>query len=161
MSAHGWPAPIVEFPAQQPLGDPMDLDVELANAISRRDKLFKLLQIEEANNRLEERLLLANTIIFRTANIVLSTIYDSTGVGKVAIMSRNRCEHVASARMLAYVIFRKLDFSYSDIGRLFKRDHAAVWHGVKAMASRFAVDTSLKDRCDKVFRLCQERLNKI
>lgn len=53
------------------------------------------------------------------------------------ILGRRRFEDVANARMVLWCIMRNRGYSYSRIGKVTGRDHAAIMHANKVIPERY------------------------
>lgn len=65
-------------------------------------------------------------------------VSEMTGISVDDILSTNRLKEVAKARQLVMFMAREAGYSLSFIGRVLKRDHTSVMHGIRKEAERRA-----------------------
>jgi len=67
-----------------------------------------------------------------TADEVIKSVMDTTGIGRVDLLGTSRSKHIVKARHLAMALIRKhCGMSYPQIGRIFNRDHTTILYAVR------------------------------
>jgi len=66
-------------------------------------------------------------------NSLLNIVCEVCGVSPFEVMSKNRRQEVVRARNILYLHYLGEGCGYSEIGRMFDRNHSNVWHGEKAI----------------------------
>jgi len=67
-----------------------------------------------------------------TTNIILNTVSKYFDVPVAKIMSKSRYSKLVMARQVAqYLMRNQLHMNYSELGRVFERDHTSIIHSVK------------------------------
>ena len=67
---------------------------------------------------------------------IAEEVSDATGIPMAVLVGENRAKHIAHARQLAYYIAHREGFTLPEIGRVFRRDHTTVLHGVRQESIR-------------------------
>ena len=67
---------------------------------------------------------------------VLNEVAESTEILACAIVSDSRARHIAQPRQELMWRLHRLGYSTPEIGRLLKRDHSTVVHGIHAHKAR-------------------------
>ena len=72
---------------------------------------------------------------------IVNECANEFGVTVEAVMSNDRHCPIPDARHLAYLLVReKMGVGYTKIGRMFRRDHSSVQHGVKKAGALIKYD---------------------
>lgn len=74
-----------------------------------------------------------------TFNRVLMDVAAHADVLAIAIVSDSRARHIAHPRQELMWRLHRLGYSTLEIGRLLKRDHSTVVHGIRAHKARMIV----------------------
>lgn len=77
---------------------------------------------------------MSRTIPPSVARSILEDVSLQTGIAYYDIMSRSRRAEFVRARRKIYVRLRAVGASYSEIGRLMRRDHTTVMHALGALS---------------------------
>lgn len=67
---------------------------------------------------------------------IAEEVSDATGIPVGVLTGENRAKYIAHARQLAYYIAHREGFTLPEIGRVFRRDHTTVLHGVRQESIR-------------------------
>jgi chromosomal replication initiation ATPase DnaA len=79
----------------------------------------------------------------RTHQFIVTEVAKKFDISIDDIMGRTRTTHIALARMVCMAAMWQAGFSYPQVGKHFKRNHATVMHAVKKTgAKRKAVNNS-------------------
>jgi chromosomal replication initiation ATPase DnaA len=85
----------------------------------------------------------------KLAASLLKAAMRHTGLSCAAILGKRRPVALCEARWACWVILRDHKMTFSEIGRLFNRDHRAVMHGVK-MARKRMIEPGFARLCATV-----------
>jgi len=95
----------------------------------------KYLEVKEENKRLRYEL---NNIPIERDNDWLTLVCQITNVTRYELFGRSRKTEINSARMCAmWLMFNKSGKKYTEIARLFNRNHSTVIHAVKQIENSF------------------------
>lgn len=82
---------------------------------------------------------------------VLTAVSLEFGVTLEDLLSERRQAPIAEARQAAMALAQRcLSYSLPKIGRLLRRDHTTVLHGIRCMARRCAADPDFAARLDRL-----------
>ena len=124
--------PYVGRPKTVPL--PQELE-SVRRRAQERARAAKLREIEEAKARAEEEAQKRGLPSFEEVCEMVCRIYE---VPLEDVMSPQKSRRILAARHHIMVLgYDLLQMSYSELGRLMKRDHAAVMHAVQSFDEKF------------------------
>ena len=89
-----------------------------------------------------------------TPEFVLETVSLVSGIPVESIRNESRESEIVNARFVAFYLLRTYLFmTHKAIGRLFKKDHSTVMHGLKIINEQFdnLALQNLKERCGAKF----------
>lgn len=70
------------------------------------------------------------------AGFVVAEVCQRLDIEPADLMGRARHKRISEARQLAFSVLRALDYSLSEIGRVFRRDHSSVLYGIQKFKQR-------------------------
>lgn len=117
----------------------------------RKGELERLAELEKVVSALEYRLLAApDQAVIRH---VIDAVSKAFGVPRIAIGSRERTAKVAMARQACFwVCCKAMGMGYSEMGRLFQRDHGTVMHGCRTIQAGMDTNERFKARMEAVLK---------
>ena len=78
---------------------------------------------------------------------VIKFISAQTGITTDEMLSRTRKRDIVTARMLCMYIFRThLNMQWTEIGRIFHRDHSTAIHGVTVVSNQRTFPKSFENQ---------------
>jgi len=123
-------------------------DIDIAKRIARlsdRKELEKHIEVDELTTR-------RNSF----ASVVRATT-RTYGVGLDELKGAGRKGNLIKPRHIIYYLANtELRLSLSNIGRMMKRDHTSILHGVKSMREKMRYDVNLSREVECVLSLSQE-----
>jgi len=94
-----------------------------------------------------------------TVNDIIEMVADKYSVPVSEIIRQNRRATIASVRMIAMYMARKLTSeSYPEIGSRFFRQHSTIIHGVERVKKSMSEDFEFKAEVDALEREIMERM---
>jgi chromosomal replication initiation ATPase DnaA len=80
----------------------------------------------------------AESPLDRIAKLIYEEVYSETGISSQLLVSRSNEAHLVAARSLFAVKARNKNLSYPQIGRILRRHHTTVMHGVRTYTQKLA-----------------------
>lgn len=85
------------------------------------------------------------------ADTVKRVIAKEFGISIDAMMSRSRVRSHSTARhVFCYIMRQYTDMRHREIGDMIGRDHSSVIHAVKNIAGLIEVNTSVKEKVERI-----------
>jgi len=79
----------------------------------------------------------------RDVERIIEALVIETGMPAWVILSRKRSERIVIIRQVAYLLARKRDHSYQEIGKAFNRHHTTIMSGVRKVKHQRLLNYSL------------------
>jgi chromosomal replication initiator protein len=132
-----------------------DIDLEIRELERRKWKLIKLASLRKEVCDLEKGELSCQA----TVRIVATETCEKFQITIDRITTRRRTDEVAVPRQVIFYVARELcDVSSTELGRLFKRDHGTVLHGVAQVKNRMDVDGLFAEKVKSIMAAVQKRM---
>lgn len=142
------PNEVLEFLAKNIVLNIRDLEGALSTLIGYSDLLNLDISIELAKEKIQINLANVNQ-----TNITLEKIADKVssfyGISIGDLRSKKRSAQVTTARQICMYLSRELtDFSLTEIGNFYEKDHSTVIHSEKQIKGKIKTDPSLEQIID-------------
>lgn len=107
----------------------------------------KIHYLSQENKRLRAEITGQTKSVATPVNEIINFIAKQTAVTPVEMLSRTRQRDIAVARMLCMYIFRKhLNMQWTEIGRVFHRDHSTAIHAVTVIENQLIFAKSFESQ---------------
>jgi chromosomal replication initiation ATPase DnaA len=139
----------------KPLADPnAQLLKEIGVLEVRRERLTKLLELRKSVAALETTIYMG-TSLDAVTKIACDTVCAHFQISAEKVRSRSREINIALPRQIIFHIIRQnSDATLASIGRVFKRDHGTILHGIRAVAARKETDPHFADSLRSIELKC-------
>lgn len=137
------------------------LDEEIARLKRRKEKLETLVKLQREVALLECQLVDSsmNEIKNQSAKRIVDVVCRSMGVNLGMLLEKDRTGNVVLARHTVFYLLRELvGMNFSAIGRLTKRDHGTVMHGVDVLRGLIETDRKVADQVTTIRQACCEEI---
>ena len=108
---------------------------------------LKIQYLSQENKRLRAEITGQTPNLSSPVNDVIAFISAQTGITPKEMLSRTRQRDIVTARMLCMYIFRThLNMQWTEIGRIFHRDHSTAIHGVTVINNQLFFPKSFENQ---------------
>ncbi len=86
-----------------------------------------------------------------TQDDIIDVVYDFLQVDRATMLQKNRKQELVKARYITmYMLKEFADMSYSKIGKLFKKNHTTVMHGVDGVKGQMEVNPTYRSDVEQI-----------
>lgn len=93
---------------------------------------------------------MANKMIAGWTGVVLRRAAEMYGLSVDGLCGDSRAREIARARQITYLAFNRLGLGPSAIGRLMRRDHSTVAHGIRQAEYLATRQEGIRDILDEI-----------
>lgn len=108
---------------------------------------LKIQYLSQENKKLRAEITGQRPNLSHPVGEVIKFISHQTGITPSEMLTRSRQRDIVTARMLCMYIFRTyLNMQWTEIGRIFHRDHSTAIHGVTVVSNQRTFPKSFENK---------------
>lgn len=139
-----------------------EIEAHLKRLRERKVQLTEMLALEGEIANLEMRILSVRASASRVCHILSELVCEYYGLSLETLMGKTRRPVIVVPRWtLFYLLLRVGNLGSSEVGRIFRFDHATVLHGEKAILREAETNGKVRHDLDELLKMAQEEINKL
>jgi chromosomal replication initiator protein len=139
-------------------GESLTLESEIEALEARKCKLLKLARLRREVSELEKGKMCGSDGKV-TVRIVALEVCQRFKLNIDQLLMKTRVSTVARPRQIVFYLARELDqVSYSEIGRIFGKDHGTITHGYRSVRDQIETDAAFAGQISALKESCRKRL---
>lgn len=136
-----------------------DIDLQIKELEQRKLRLLKLAALRREVCDLEKNEMTGKSDSGVTVKLVAIETCSKFSITFDRLTMQSRSNEVAIPRQVIFYVCRELcDVTSTELGRIFRKDHGTVLHGVKQIKNRMDVDEPFASMVNDIIKSVRQRL---